>query len=155
MDGFILSLRFFYSSNISAMKKRLLLKSGKAIIFWKIHRRTYKIVNREKKTHQVFDCCCYSYCLDFTETEIDFDQESGLSERDIHSSSKASCHLRRPIVNTDTNTKKNNFCQTILFLGKLPRPDNVSNCLHFWLMKMMAGSSRVIKIRGRLTFIPP
>lgn len=96
------------------MKTDYFWNQEKQLYFERYIGRTYKIVNGEKKTHQVFDCCCYSYCLDFTETEIDFDQESGLSERDIRSS-KASCHLKETYCKHGHKFKEKQFCQTIMF----------------------------------------
>ena len=96
------------------MKTDYFWNQEKQLYFERYIERTYKIVNGGTKTHQVFDRCCYSYWLDFTETEIDFDQESGLSERHIHSS-KASCHLKETIVNMDTYTKKSNFAKQLCF----------------------------------------
>lgn len=68
-----------------------------------------------KKQIKFFCCCycCYSYCLDFIEIGIDFDQESGLSERHIRSS-KAPCHLKEAYCKHGHIYKEKQFCPTIM-----------------------------------------
>lgn len=115
MDGFILSSEIFLHSNFSAMKIDYFWNQEKQLYFERYIGRTYKNVNGKKKTHQVFCCCFYSYCLDSIETGIDFDQESGLSERHIHSS-KAPCHLKETYCkHGHTHTKKSNFAKQLCF----------------------------------------